>query len=169
MTGRRQRRQRGSTMLEFVLVGIPLIFVLISLFEIARGMWTYQNIAYAIREATRYASMHGSGCASPNTCLITVGQIADYVQAAGPGIDPASTMTLTPAVGTAISGSITDLHSNTATWPPTSANTPGNTVKISIKYQFRTILAIFWTGDGAPLNDSQTFTLPASSTETIQF
>ena len=31
------RRERGSTALEFVLVGIPMMFILFSLFEAARG------------------------------------------------------------------------------------------------------------------------------------
>ena len=64
-------------MLEFVLVGIPLIFVILSIFEIARGMWTYQTLAFAVREGTRYAIMHGKGCASPNTCLLYTSDAAD--------------------------------------------------------------------------------------------
>jgi Flp pilus assembly protein TadG len=60
--------RKGSTALEFALVGIPLLFILFSLFEAARGMWTYQMMAYAVREGTRYAAMHGKGWASPNTC-----------------------------------------------------------------------------------------------------
>jgi hypothetical protein len=66
-------------MLEFVLIGIPVIFVLISIFEIARGMWTYHTMAYAVREGVRYASVHGKGCASPNTCQVTIGQITSVI------------------------------------------------------------------------------------------
>jgi hypothetical protein len=164
-----RNRRRGSTALEFALVGIPIMFILFSLFEAARGMWTYQMLAYAIREGTRYAAMHGQGCASPNTCQVTVGTIASYIQTAGPLIDPSSTLTFTPASGTPISGSITTLKSNTTTWPPSGANAEGQTVKISIKYPFQTTLALFWAGAGPPLNDSQTFSLVASSAETIQF
>jgi Flp pilus assembly protein TadG len=169
MTSRSSAQRRGSTALEFVLVGIPVMFVLFSLFELARGMWTYQMLAYAIREGTRYTAMHGSGCASPNTCQVTVGQIATYIQTAGPLIDPVSTLTLTPAAGTATTGSITTLKTSTTVWPPSSANAPGNTIKISIRYPFRTILAMFWAGSGSPLNDSQTFNLGASSTQAVQF
>jgi Flp pilus assembly protein TadG len=154
---------------EFVLVGIPIIFMLISLFEIARGMWMYHTVSYAVREATRYVSMHGSGCASPNSCQITVGNIAQYIQSAGPGIDPASTLTLTPATGSATSGTITSLSASNTTWPPSTANTPGNLVTINVKYPFRTVLSIFWPGSGGALNDSQTFYLPATSAATIQF
>ena len=58
---------------------------------------------------------------------------------------------------------------STTTWPPSGANAPGQLVKISLKYRFRTFLAIFWAGAGAPLNDSGSFYLPASSTEAITF
>ena len=163
------RRERGSTALEFVLVGIPMMFILFSLFEAARGMWTYQMLAYAVREGTRYASTKGKGCASPNTCQVKIKDLVSYVQTAGPLIDASSTMTFTPATGTAITGTISALSSNTTVWPPSGANVPGQTVKISVTYPFRTILAMFWAGAGAPLNDSQTFTLGASSAEPIQF
>ena len=48
----RSRGRTGSTLIEFTLVGIPLIFVLISTFEMARGMWNYQTLAYAVRAGT---------------------------------------------------------------------------------------------------------------------
>ena len=34
----------GQSLVEFTLVGIPLIFVLISVFEISRGMWMYHTL-----------------------------------------------------------------------------------------------------------------------------
>jgi Flp pilus assembly protein TadG len=170
MTGAKRLRRRGSSLLEFTLVGIPMIFTLIGLFEITRGMWVYQSMAYAVREATRYATVHGSGCASPNTCQVTIGQITSVLRAAGPGFDPSAvTVTFTPASGSATTGTISTLLTNTTTWPPATANATGESIQISVKYPFKTILAMFWPGAGRPLNDSQTFTLSASSTEGIQF
>lgn len=170
MKARRRSQRRGSSMLEFVLVSIPMIFILISIFEMARGMWTYQTLAFAIREGTRYASMHGKGCASPNTCQVTIGGITGVIKTAGPGLDSANTtLTFTPATGTATSGTIASLSSSSTTYPPSTANAPGQSVNISAKYAFRTVLAIFWVGDGRPLNDSGVFYLMASSAEPIQF
>ncbi len=166
---RRGKSRRGSTALEFVLVGIPMMFIMFSLFEAARGMWTYQMLAYAVREGTRYASTKGKGCASPNTCQVKIKNLVTYVQTAGPLIDSTSTITFTPATGSAITGTVAGLSANNTVWPPSTANTPGQTVKISVTYPFRTILAMFWVGAGAPLNDSQTFTLGASSAQPIQF
>jgi Flp pilus assembly protein TadG len=170
MTRSKRGRRTGSSLLEFTLVGIPMIFTLIGLFEITRGMWVYQSMAYAAREATRYATVHGSGCASPNTCQVTIGRITSVLRAAGPGFDPSTvTVTFTPASGSATTGTISALLNNTTIWPPATANATGQDVQISVKYPFKTILAIFWPGAGGPLNDSQTFNLSASSREGIQF
>jgi hypothetical protein len=152
-------------MLEVALVGIPVIFSVISVFELARGMWNYQNIAYAVREGIRYATIHGRGCSSPNSCTVTIANITSVMRSAAVGIDPASvTLTFTPASGSATTGTMATLLTNTTTWPPSSANAPGLNVQISAAYSFRTFLAILWLrGRG------QTFSLNASSTEPIQF
>jgi hypothetical protein len=39
MTGRRQRQCGGNALIEFTLVGIPMMFVVISIFQVALGMW----------------------------------------------------------------------------------------------------------------------------------
>ena len=170
MTARRRPGTKGVAILEFSLIGIGLIFVVISFFEVARGMWIYHTMAYAVREGARYASVHGKNCAAPASCLVTVSQIAAVVKSAGPGLDPDNTtLTLTPAAGSATTDTITNLLGNTGTdWPPVAGYAPGQPVKISATYPFRTFLALFWMGQRT-LNDSQTFQLGASSTELIQF
>jgi hypothetical protein len=156
-------------MLEFVLVGIAMIFMLICLFEISRGLWAYHTLAYAVREGTRYASMHGMDCASPNTCTVTIGNIVTYMKNAGGGFDPDNTtLTFTPQTGSATSGTMTNLASSTTQFPPSGAAAQMNTVQISSKYKFKTILAMMWFGR-RPINDSGTFYLSASSAELIQF
>lgn len=163
--------RKGSAMLEFVLTGIPIIFVLISIFEISRGMWTYHTLAYAVREGVRYAAVHGKGCAtSPNACTVTIGQITSVIHAAGAGL-PASTttVTFTPASGSVSSDTMVNQLASTTVWPPSGASAPGKDVKIEVVYPFQTVLAVFWAGAGRPLNDSGAFNLGASSTQQIQF
>jgi hypothetical protein len=156
-------------MLEFVLIGIAMIFMLICLFEISRGMWAYHTISYAVREGTRYAAMHGKGCDSPNSCTITIGNIVTYMKSAGGGFDPDNTtLTFTPQSGSATSNTMTNLASSTTKFPPSGAYAQGNTVQISSKYKFQTVLAMLWYGSPA-INDSGTFYLTASSKELIQF
>src|SRR5215831_11346653 len=44
----RRQFQRGATTVEMTLVGIPLMFVLVSIFEMSRGMWVYHTVANAV-------------------------------------------------------------------------------------------------------------------------
>lgn len=170
MMGRRKNGRKGSTILEFVLVGIPIIFVFICLFEMSRGMWNYHSIAFGVREGARYAAMHGVDCGSPHTCQVSVGTITGVIRSNAVGIDPTTvTLTFTPSSGTATSGTMSSLASNSTIFPPNAANAQGQTVKISANYAFKSILSIFWVGAGQGRNYSGTFNLSASSAEPIQF
>ena len=171
MIAKSGRERKGSAMLEFVLAGIPIIFVLISTFEISRGMWMYQTIAYAVREGVRYAAVHGKGCATaPNACQVTIGQITSVIRAAGAGLPTSTTtVTFTPASGSVSSDTMVNQLASATVWPPSGANSPGSDVSIKVIYPFRTFLGVFWVGAGQPLNGSGVFNLGASSTQPIQF
>src|SRR5438874_6963926 len=87
---------RGSAMLEMTLVGIPIIFILISIFEMSRGMWIYHTLAYAVKEGTRFAMVHGQNCwpltpSVTNSCKTMVADVAAVIKSAGIGLDPATT------------------------------------------------------------------------------
>src|SRR3954452_2851315 len=60
---RRRTRQSGSAMVEFALIGIPVMFTLLITFELARAMWAYHTVAYAVKEGVRFAVVHGNDCA----------------------------------------------------------------------------------------------------------
>jgi TadE-like protein len=173
MDNKRRNQTRGNTMLEFTLVGIPLIFVLITTFEMCRGMWAYQTLAYAVKSGVRYSIVHGQDCAeAPNTCTVTISQIADRIKSAGVGL-PADlvTLTFTDANGGATSCSLSDCIAtyNTAAWPPSSANAPGQDVRISGIFAFNSTAAMFWPGAGAPHGPAGLFNLSADSREAIQY
>lgn len=167
----RSKEHGGSSFLEFVLVGIPMIFVLFSTMELARGMWTYHTLAYAIREGTRYAIVHGSNCAtSPNSCTVTLGRIATVIHAAGTGLDTSKlTLTFTPNTGTATTCTLATCMTNSGTWPPAIASSPGMILSISARYQFRSAIAMFWPGTRADTGPFPAVYFPAASTDTIQF
>ena len=172
-----RRRQRGSTLLEFTLVGVPLIFLLISTVEIGRAMWIYQTLAHAVRQATRFTVVKGQNCATaPNSCTVTVARIAQEIQKAGIGLDPAAftNVTFTAYSGRTIThATLQDCLSDTTTWP-TSVGTSdpgaaaGADLEISVVYPFRTGMSMFWPGAGRASSPG-TFYFPASSRESIQF
>ena len=156
-------------MLEFILVGIPIIFVLISTFELARGMWNYHTLAYAVKEGTRYASVHGVNCtASPNTCGVTIAQITQRILDAGIGL-PSNQLSLrfTDAGGTTNCLANNCLTNNTV-WPPAPGNAVGNSVQIDGNMPFQSVISMFWPGSGSGTTFG-TFNFPASSRETVQF
>ena len=53
-------RRRGTVMLEFTLVFLVFSVVLLTLLEMARGMWTYVTIANAARQAGAYCMVRGT-------------------------------------------------------------------------------------------------------------
>lgn len=171
MMSRRNQPRRGSLLLEFTFVGIPLMFVLISLFELSRGMWTYHTVAAAVKAGTRYVVVHGQNCnIVPNACTVTVAQIAGRMKSAGPGLLPERfSLTFTPASGDPISCSLSDCLSNSTTWPPAAANAPGMDVTISGTYPFFSVISMFWPGAGAPTGLIGTTNFGAASKERMQF
>ncbi len=171
----RRNGRSGSATIEMTLIGIPMIFVLISIFEISRGMWVYHTMAYSVKEATRYAIVHGqncvtdplnSGCAS----TATVAAVAQIIQNSGVGLDPNQvTLTFNPPGSTTAGETLTAALANTSQWPPTGLNQRGQPVSIKMIIPFRSTLAMFWPGAGPGVTFAPVFYFPASSTDIIQF
>jgi Flp pilus assembly protein TadG len=172
MNNGRRALTRGNSMLEFTLVGIPLIFILIATFEMSRGMWSYQTLAYAVKCGTRYSIVHGKDCSqAANTCTVTIGQIAGVIQSAGVGLPPDTVqLTFTDAKGTATTCVLSDCvaNYNSSAWPPSAANAPGQDVRIAGLLPFNSAMAMFWPGAGRPMGVPGVW-LSADSRETIQY
>jgi hypothetical protein len=174
-----KNKRLGQALVEFTLVGIPLIFILISTFEVSRGMWIYHTLAYSVRDGVRYASVHGWNCTqNGNTCntLANVGNVASVIQFAGIGLDPAKT-TLTFYTGpTDAAGdgklqiakcTLTACQGNATAFPPSGANFVGQPISISITSPFNSVIAMLWPG-AKPVSFASGL-LGATSTDTIKF
>jgi len=178
---RSRRRRRGNSLIEFTLVGIPVIFLLISVFEVSRGMWMYHTLASAIREGTRYAIAHGNSCnIYPNRCASRIRDIAARIRDRAVGIPPAqmrnvrfisATRTIScETLASCLDGTV----SGAVYWP---AGAPGSTIdmggnrrvaiEITAEYRFQSMIAMFWPGSRG-INFGS-FLLPASSRELIQY
>jgi Flp pilus assembly protein TadG len=161
---------RGNAIVEMSLIGIPIIFVLISIFEVARGMWIYHTLAYALKEGTRYAIVHGQNCSvAPNSCATTVGAIATRIRNAGVGLDPSllqvQMKSLTDDTGLQ---SLSALEGDATVFPTGAGASLQAPITFSAEYPFTSALAMLWPGVkvGAKFGS---YTLPASSQERIQF
>jgi Flp pilus assembly protein TadG len=161
---------RGNSLLEFTLVGIPMIFLLISTFEMARGMWIYHTLVNSVKVGARYASVHGQLCAtSPNTCTVTVAQVAAQVRNGGIGLDPTQLSLPFITQGVApVSCVLNNCLSNSSGCPDPAGYSIGNTVEIDATYPFTSMISMFWPGRGSQ-SPTATIDLPASSKVRIQF
>jgi Flp pilus assembly protein TadG len=166
-------KERGNAVLEFTLVGIPLIFVLISIFEISRGMWVYQTLASGVKAASRYAIVHGYNCDfAPNACPSTVQNVATVLNNNAAGLLPGEvmvTMVTSTGGGTQVSAatSLQTLLADVRRFPQQPGNQPDAIVTVTATYPFRSALAFFWTGSKGFTFGSIQFA--ASSAEAIQF
>ena len=53
----RRQRRRGSALLEFTLVGIPILFLSTSVISASLDMWQFHNLAYGTQMTARYVAM----------------------------------------------------------------------------------------------------------------
>lgn len=59
------REGSGQSLVEFALVLPVLLLFVTGLFDVARAVWQENTLAYAAREGTRYAIVHGSASEAP--------------------------------------------------------------------------------------------------------
>lgn len=165
----KRRNRRGSTVLEFTLIGIPMIFVQISIFEVARLGWTFHTLSSAVSSAARFAMVHGKNCGkAPNACAVSVADVARQLRSRGVGLVPAETdLRLISPAGT-VSCRLDQCLNDANVWPPAGGAEPGMEIEIRATYTTRSMVAMFWPGAGsvAPFGVAR---LPASAQEVIQF
>lgn len=77
----------GQSLIEFALVLPLLLLIMTGLFDVARATWQENTLAYAAREGTRYAIVHGSGAV--DSTIVYPGNeqpVVDVVRAAAVGV-----------------------------------------------------------------------------------
>ncbi len=174
---RSRRKLCGNATIEFTLVGIPLVFVLISTMEMARGMWIYHTLAYAVKEGTRYAVARGQNNPIPTTYQ----NVCNAIAQAGTGLLPEDlTLSFTSLGGTSPPYTANNCPP-TQQWPPGNNagiidNQPGQTISITAYYPFVSAISMFWPGAGPGMTfqplvcqGAGTLCLPASSQDVMQF
>jgi hypothetical protein len=178
----RRKRRRGSAIVEFTFTGVPLIFVWLSTVQIALGMWHYHTMQYSVKTAGSYLAIHGSDCASPNTCSITIANVATVMKYASIGIPPtalqmtfnavsaADHKTVTSTVSCLLTDPVTPANGcdqNATAWLPSGSNTPGSEFEIEAKFQWNPAIGMYAPGS-APVKFG-TFLLPAYTHQMVLF
>lgn len=142
----RRKRQSGSTIVEFTLTGIPMIFAWISLVQMCIGMWNYHTLQYALKMGGSYLSTHGSpsGYCYTNSCRIL--DVAPVIAQYATGM-PQSSIFLTftqvtsssdhTTTGTSTSCALKDCLTNTTYFPNSAPE-----FEIKAEYQFKNALGM---------------------------
>lgn len=93
------RGEGAQSLVEFALTLPIVLLVITGLFDLGRAVWQENSLAYAAREGTRYAIVHGSAgspVAGPCTnCAIAA--LTTVVQAAAPGVPSITVLVDYPA------------------------------------------------------------------------
>lgn len=133
----RARGEKGTTMVEFALVTIPILMLVISIFQVSLALSAYESMAYAFREGLRYASTKGPNCSNPgNSCAVTLGAVAQRVSSFAVGINQAQlNVTFTSSAGSTSCTPLSTCTSSTAVWPPRSL-VRGDYIAISGNYPY---------------------------------
>lgn len=132
----RREPRSGSSMVEFSLVFLILLTLVLGIFEVGRTIWNYNTLAYAARQASRYASVR-SNLGDANYA-VTPNPIDTVVHTNAPGLDP-------------------DLLTVTKTWIPD--NSRGSQVQITVSYPIDLIAAPIFMGQNNRINVSATSVL----------
>ena len=117
---KRRGRQRGQSLAEFALVLIPFLLLLLGLFDLGRGIYTYNAVSQAAREIARVTSVHpyDSCCALGTSTEATA--VKETQKAQVPGLTDAGI-------------DIDCVNVNDATVDPCR---PGNFARVTVTVQF---------------------------------
>jgi Flp pilus assembly protein TadG len=124
--------EEGSTLVEYPLIFILCMTMLFGIAGFGQALYAYHFVGYAAREATRWASVHGSACTTDSSCAAAAkaSDVQTYVgNMVPPGIN-SSQLTVT------------------TTWPSTAgicattSNAPGCTVQVQVSCNYSFILPL---------------------------
>lgn len=162
-------KRRGNALIEFTLLGIPMIFILVSIVSMSIDAWAYQNLAWAVDQTARYATLHGTTCTeNGNSCAINIGSMATYFINTASALDAGSvSVSFTDGSGTTTCNPVNSCKTSITTFPNSSYNSTGSDVKVAATYTLSNPIALFWPSGGSMA--SSNFTVGATSRQSIEF
>ena len=165
----RKKLQRGIALIEFTIVGIPVIFLTTSIIDMSLESWNFHSMVYAIEVADRYACAHGKTCSKGgNTCTIKVQDVASMISHQALGLDPSSmNVILTTNSATTNCFPLNACFSNTTQFPSTTDNNVGLDIKISATYTMHNPVSMLWFGSAGTSIGS--FTVGATTRQNIVY
>jgi hypothetical protein len=164
-----KKRQSGTMLLEFVLTGIPALFITVSVFEASMTMWQYHTMAETVQVAGRYIVTHGQSCSqNGNNCSITVANIVTDIESTDVGLDPSRlNVTLAGLNNTVTCNPLTYCANNSTVFPEGNDGAAGNNITVTATYPMKNPFVIYWPGAATVAGSN--ITLGANSIQRIMF
>ncbi len=161
--------RRGSSLVEFALLGIPVIFLLTSVIAASLDMWQFFTLSYATEIAARYAGMHGATCtANSNSCTITIGSVVTLFEKQSIALNKAKvTVKFTDGSGTTTCNPVSSCEGSATQYPASANNTVGSSITVAATYSLVNPVVMLWPGSNGV--KAGTFTVGATSTQPIVF
>jgi Flp pilus assembly protein TadG len=166
----KRRSRHGSTLVEFTLLGIPVIFLFTSVMTCSVDMWQFFTLSYAVKQTARYAALHGISCTqNSNTCQVTRATIATFFQNQSIALSAAgTTLILNDGSGAITCNPVTACPSSTSNFPSSGHNGLGGQITVTAKYSLTNPIFMFWPGTSGSIV-SNSFLVGATSTQEILF
>ena len=166
---RSTRRRSGNSLIEFTILGIPIVCISISIVMMALDMWQFHNLAWAVDSTARYVSLHGAGCSqNGNSCTVTVANIATYFEQQSMALNSGSAiLTLTNNAGTVTTcNPVSNCSSTSTQFPDSTNNAEGSNITVSATYTLKNPFFLYWPPNADQAGD---FTVGATSQQMIVF
>lgn len=132
-----QHRERGSSLVEFVLSFSVIIFLVFWMFEMIMIMYTYSTMTGAAKEGVRYAIVHGSN--NPTTVDAVRSRVQEF---ANMSLHDVSGMTI--QVHYFKSNGSEHTASDGGPLTSTSAVSPPDRVSVTVAYPFIPYIRLPW-------------------------
>ncbi|HTA42416.1 MAG TPA: hypothetical protein VK789_08215 [Bryobacteraceae bacterium] len=164
----RKSSRSGSALIEFSILGIPMMFITISAISVSVDMWQFQSLSYATEVTARYISMHGATCGqNGNSCTITIGNAATYFESQAIALNSGSVnVSFTDGSGATACDPVSSCVSTATQFPSSGHNSVGSNITVSATYTVKNPIAMFWAPNADAVKD---YTLGAQSKQQILF
>jgi hypothetical protein len=151
------------------MTGIPLIFIIISIVELSRGMWIYDTLAHAVESTTRDMAVRGKNCSTyVSGCAQTIGGYSQLFNRWAVGLDPSQlVVTFQSANYTIPCNPLNSCFTNSTAWPPAGDNATNLDIWVTASMPFNSAIGMFVFGS-APVSFGK-FNLSAKSHQQILF
>ena len=161
-----RKSRSGNTLIEFSLLGIPIILMSVSVVLVSIAMWQFHCLAYASEATATYASTHGATCSqNGNSCSITIGNMATYFASQAIAL-PQSRVVVNfkDGSGTTTCSPLSSCTGNSRQFPLASYNSVGSDVTVTATYTVMNPIDLLW-----PVTSVHDFALSATSRQRVLF